>query len=218
MISSGEAGPAKIMAHTAMRTVFGLMPFAAMVAGSAPQVVTLFFGRNFGEAAPLLSLLIFGAVAFVMISVSIAIMTAAGAPLLTLVVSAPLIPIAVVGHLISIPRLGSIGAASVTTVCAVLGAVACIVVVHRTWAIHPPAGTLGRSVLISMLAYGMSVLWPASGLMVVVKLLVIAAVIVAAFVALRELSAQELADIRAYFGSRPQPAHIAKGFNSSDLL
>ena len=48
-----------------------------------------------------------------MISVAMAIVTAVGEARLTLVLSAPLVPLAVVGHLVLIPRFGSLGAASV---------------------------------------------------------------------------------------------------------
>ena len=211
MLSAGEAGPAKEMGRTAMRMVLCLLPFAAMVGGAAPGIVTLFFGRNFESAAPLLALLILGAIAFVMISVTMAIMTAAGAARLTLAMSAPLIPLAIAGHLVLIPRYGSLGAAFVTTLCAGLAALACMLVVHHIWSVLPPTRTLGRSVLVSVFAYGLAVVWPASGFMLVLKLLVIAAVIVAAFVALREFKAYEIAYVRSCLGSSPPPVRYPRG-------
>jgi O-antigen/teichoic acid export membrane protein len=205
MLSAGEAGPAKAMGRNAMRIVFCLLPIAAMVAGAAPEIVSLFFGPRFDLAAPLFAVLSFGAVAFVMISVVMAIVTAAGEPRLTLVLSVPLVPLAVVGHLVLIPRFGALGAAFVTTLCAGLGALACVLVVYRLWSILPPIGTLGRSVLVSVLAYVLAVLWPAAGLFVLLKLAVIGVVIVLAYLVFREFSADEIALARSFLSCKTTP-------------
>jgi O-antigen/teichoic acid export membrane protein len=194
-----------------MRIVLGLLPIAAMVAGAAPEIVSLFFGLRFEPAASLLAVLIFGAVAFVMISVAMAIVTAAGEPRLTLVLSAPLVPLAVVGHLVLIPRFGSLGAAFVTTLCAGLGALACVLVVYRLWSILPPIGTLGRSALVSVLAYVLALLWPAAGLLVLVKLAVIGVVIVLTYLVLREFSAEEIALARSFLGWAAAPTQRPHG-------
>jgi O-antigen/teichoic acid export membrane protein len=206
MLSAGEAGPAKAMGRNAMRMVFGLLPIAAMVAGAAPEIVRLFFGPLFLPAAPLLAVLIFGAVASVMLSVATAILIAADKPGWTFALAGPLVPLAVVGHLVLIPRFGSLGAASVTTLCAGLAAMACVLGVYRRWFILPPAGTAGRSVLVSGLAYALAVLWPAAGFFVLVKLAVIGFVIVLAYLVLREFSAGEIALARSFLSWKTTPA------------
>jgi O-antigen/teichoic acid export membrane protein len=53
-------------------------------------------------------MLIFGAVALVMISVAMAIATAAGKPRWTLILTGPLVLLAVIGHLLLIPRFGAV--------------------------------------------------------------------------------------------------------------
>ena len=67
----------------AMRGVVLLVPFAGFVAGSASEIVSLVFGPAFAPAWPLLSMLIFAAVALVQVSVATAILTAEGRPGLT---------------------------------------------------------------------------------------------------------------------------------------
>jgi O-antigen/teichoic acid export membrane protein len=198
MLSTGEADQAKAIGCTTMRMVLGLLPLAAMVAGAASEIVPLFFGQPFEPAAPLFALLILGAVAFVMISVSMTIVTAAAPPRLTLFLSAPLILFAIVGYWLMIPPFGAFGAASVTAVCSWLGALASVWVVYRLWAIVPPMGTFARSVLAGVLAYAIAVIWPTAGFWVLVKLSVISVLILLTYLVLREFSAGEIALARSF--------------------
>jgi O-antigen/teichoic acid export membrane protein len=205
MLTAGETDQAKAIGRTTMRMVLGLLPIAAMVAGAASEIVPLFFGQPFEPAAPLFALLILGAVAFVMISVSMTIVTAVGPPRLTLMLSAPLILLAMLGYGLMIPTFGAFGAASVTSLCSWLGAVAGVWVVYRLWAIVPPMGTLARSVLAGVLAYAMAVLWPAAGIWVLVKLSVISVIILLTYLVLREFSAREIAQARSFVSRRTAP-------------
>jgi len=206
MLSSGEAAQAKVIGRATMRMVLGLLPIAAMVSGAASEIVTLFFGQAFEPAAPLLAFLIWGAVAFVMISVSITIVTAARPPRLTLILSAPLVLLAMAGFWVMIPRFGALGAAFVTALCSWLGAVTIVFVVYRLWSIVPPIGTLCRSIVISALAYALAVMWPTTGLMLVIKLGFIGIVILMGYLILREFSADEIVQVRSFLGRRTEPA------------
>jgi O-antigen/teichoic acid export membrane protein len=177
-----------------------------MIAGTAHEIVRFFFGTIFLPATQLLGVLIFGAVALVMISVAIAIVTAAGKPRWTVMLSGPLVPLAVIGHLVLIPRFGALGASMVTTLLAGLGAVAAVLAVHRLWQIAPPTMTLGRSVVVSSLAYTLGVLWPVAGFLVLLKLLVISSVVLVAFLMLGELTKSELAVVASILPWRTAPA------------
>jgi O-antigen/teichoic acid export membrane protein len=196
-LRAGEGRPARELGRNAMRVVIGLLPLAGMTAGAAPEIVELIFGRQYLPAAPLLSLLVFGAVASAMISVTTAILTAAGKPGWTFALTGPLLPLAAAGHLLLIPHLGAIGASLVTTVVASLGALAAVWAVYRIWRILPPASTLLRSILICVLAYALAALWPTAGFLLLLKLPVIILVILFAFVLLGEFSNDEIALARS---------------------
>jgi O-antigen/teichoic acid export membrane protein len=198
-LRAGNESGAREMSRDAMRVVIGLLPFAGMTAGAAPEIVALIFGPIFLPAAPLLAFLIFGALAMVMISVAAAILTAAGKPGWTFALTGPLVPLAITGHLLLIPRWGAIGASLVTTLFAGLGALATVSAVYRIWRILPPAATLFRSVLVCGFAYVLAALWPAPGLLLLLKLLVIGLVIPLAYLLLGEFSACEIALARAMF-------------------
>ncbi len=105
--SQGER--ARELARDAMRVTLWLVPVAAIIAGAAPEIVQVVFGSAFVPAGPLLALLIVGAIANVMLMVSLTIMTAAGLPARTVMFTAPLVPLALGGHLLLIPRLGDAG-------------------------------------------------------------------------------------------------------------
>lgn len=198
LLSAGEADQAKAIGRTTMRLALGLLPLAAMVGGAAYEIVPLFFGQPFEPAAPLFALLILGAVAIVMISISMTIVTAVGPPRLTLVLSVPLVFFGIVGYWLIIPTFGAFGAASVTALCSWLGAMAGVLVVYRLWAIVPPMGTLARSVLAAVLAYALAALWPTAGVWVLVKLSVISFIILLTYLVLREFRAGEIAQARLF--------------------
>jgi O-antigen/teichoic acid export membrane protein len=206
LLHAGDHGLAREMSRHAMRAVLWLLPAAAMIAGAAPEIVQLFFGPLFLPAAPLLAVLIFGAVASVMLSVATCILIADCKPGWTLALAGPLVPLAVIGHLLLIPRLGAIGASLVTTLLAFVSALAAVLAVYRFWRILPPAGTLARSILLCLLAYCLAALWPATGGLVLVKLMVIGIAIVIGFKSLGEFSVEEMVMLRSVFSLRGTPA------------
>jgi hypothetical protein len=107
--------------------------------------------------------------------------------------TAPLVPLALACHLIVIPRFGSIGAAAVTTLLAIMGAVEAVFVVYHLWDLVPPAKTLWRSVAVAALVLGFIISWPVSGMLTLVKLVVSSIVIVLAYFLLGEFSVEERA-------------------------
>ena len=206
VLREGEVTLAREMSRDAMRVVVGLLPFAALTAGAAPEIVDLILGSSFSAAAPLLAVLIFGALALLMISVTTAILTAAGRPGWTFALTGPLVPLAIIGHLLLIPRFGAIGASAVTALGAGLGALASVLAVHRLWRVLPPIATLLRSGLVAVVAYAVARLWPTPGLLFLVKIPAIGILIVLAFLLLGELNAREMGVARALLGWRaPDP-------------
>jgi O-antigen/teichoic acid export membrane protein len=199
VLCAGDTCLAKATSRDAMRVVIGLLPFAGMTAGAAPEIVGLIFGPAFLPAAPLLALLIFAGVARVMISVTTAILTAAGKPGWTFALIGPLLPLTTAGYLLLIPRWDAIGAALVTSLFAGLGALAAVLAVYRIWRILPPAATLLRSTLLCGLAYTLAILWPTPGLLLLLKLPVIGLIVGLWFLLLGEFSAGEIAMVRSMF-------------------
>ena len=197
LLSEGKAEQAKTIGRGAMRIVIGLFPFGALIAGAAPEIVIWVFGQSFEPAAPILAILIGGAIAFVMVSIAAVIATASGVPRFTLYLSMPLVLLAAIGNYILIPLYGASGAAVTTALCQAIGAVAAIYVMYRLWSIAPPIGTLLRSTVISILAYTLAVIWPTGGLLLLIKLALIGIMILLAYLTLREFNSAEIALARS---------------------
>lgn len=197
MLKDGQFEAARTMGVDAIRLVLGMLPFAGMAAGAAREVAVVIFGADFESTGPILALLIFGKVAVVMISVAIVVMIAADKPGLSIALAAPMLALALAGHIALIPEFGTIGAASVTSVLEVAGAIAAVAVVYRLWHISPRAATIARTLVLSATAYLMAWLWPTPGLWVIGKLVLIMLMIPAGFALLGEFKANEIAWARS---------------------
>jgi len=86
-----------------------------------------------------------------------------------------------------------------------IGAVAAVFMVYRVWNILPPAGTLWRSVGVSVGAYVLAVFWPTPGLLLLVKLPTGVSLILLAFVMLGEFTTADKGLLRALVGWPTSP-------------
>lgn len=179
LIGQGNTDQAKETAREAVRIAMALLPLAGLFAGAAPGIVELCFGPAFRPAATLLTILIFGAIAQVMIAVTIAILTAAGELRWTFWLTGPLVPLAVIGYLCLTPRLGFLGPAVVTSSVAFLGSLTCLIAVRHVWDIHLSAAALFRSLVLCGIAYALAGAGPDAGLGLLIKLGALAPALIA---------------------------------------
>lgn len=195
---AGDLTSAKQLSRNALRLVMLFLPFAALLAGSAPDLIALIFSVTFIPAAPLFALLIFAAVAMAMIAVTTAILTAAGKPNWTIALAGPMVPLAMLSDLLLIPKLGALGAAIVTTCVATVAAVTCIAAIYHHWQILPPASSSGRSLFLSMVVFTLASLWVTPDWFVLVKLAIVSLLTVFLLWLLGEFSDHEQEAIRGY--------------------
>lgn len=188
---------AQELSKNAMRLVFLLFPFAALAAGASSEIITLLFSPTFLPAAPLFSILIFAAVAMAMISITTAILTAASKPNWTIALTAPMVPLAIAFDLWMIPKFGALGAAIVTFTISSLAALATVLAIYYLWQIFPSFLSLGRSLLISGLIYGLASLWETPGWLLTIKLFVLALLIILGLIMVGEFSQSEIASVRS---------------------
>jgi O-antigen/teichoic acid export membrane protein len=205
LISTGKTEQAKEIGMNALRSVLWLLPLAAMMAGAAPEIVLFILGEPYLSASFLLSLLIFADLSLGIIGVSRSILIASGRPGWTFLLSGPMVPLALLGHLMMIPWLGPVGAALVTTSVAFLVALASLYAVYRAWRVFPSFKTFFACGLCSGIAFSLAVLWPASGITLLLKLLVIICAILLAFRLLGEFTAREMDMFRSMVGRILRP-------------
>ncbi len=180
-VRGSEFSLARDLTRDSIRLVLCVLPFAAMVAGAAPAIVVLVVGRAFVPTASFLSLLIFAGFARLLIAITSATLIAADKPNWVLALTGSLAPVALAAHFVVIPRWGAQGASWVTSVLSLLSAGACAATAYAVWKIVPVWMTLFRSAVISVLAYWLAIAWPATGLSLLIKMAVIGAFIVLAF-------------------------------------
>ena len=188
---------AKQAATVALRFGLWMFPFTAIVSGASGEVVEMLFGTAFAEAAPLVAVLIVGAAALVLVAIASALLVALGRPWPAVVLTAPLLPLALLGHVLVVPRLGALGAALVTTTTALLAASLCVLVVCLVWPLSPPVGAIVKSAVVSTATYAAAAAWPTPGPMLIVKALVLSLGVAVAAGAMREFTSRDLAWIRA---------------------
>jgi O-antigen/teichoic acid export membrane protein len=213
MLRDGKIEQARSLGRDGMRVALWMLPFAGMTAGCSAEVIRAIFGDAFLPSAPVLAVLIFGAVASVLTSISTVILIADGKPIWTFAIAGPLPLIALAGHLIMIPRLGMKGASVVTTVTACSAAIASILVVRFFWRVAPPLKTFGRSLTVSLMAYALASIWATGSGLLSLKLAGIAVAILLGFAILGEFSAREIATVRVMMRGRspsePTPGEVS---------
>lgn len=208
LLHSGRQQEAKDLARGAMRVVVLLLPFAGLCAGAAPEIVQFIFGPSFQAAAPLLTLLIFASLAVVMVSIVAAILTAAGKPNWTFSLTAPMLPASILGYWLLIPRLGSLGAAGVTTAVALAGSLTALWSIFQLWRVHLPMSTILRTLLVCAGSYLLASLWHSPGVWLMLKMVVLIPLIPFAYVVIGELGAIEVSLVKSTFRLRTSAGQI----------
>lgn len=218
-LSRGDASLARTMTGQAMRGVLALFPLAAVIAGSAGEIAACLFGASFQGTGRFLPALIFGAAATLPLSVALTVLIADGKPRMTYVLTGPLVPLALLGHVVVIPRYGPFGASLVTASVAFIGMVIGLVTVGRLWGVVPPLGMVVRTLVVSLLAIAAAMAWPTPGLLVFVKLFVLTGLVVACYWALQEFTQDEMALVRSLLmggGNDMRSVNDAAGVSEAD--
>jgi O-antigen/teichoic acid export membrane protein len=164
-----------------------------LIAGTAGPLAVLIFGEPFAAMAPILAWLVTGGFVMLVMTVCLTLMIAFGYPRLLILVTGPLVPLALAGHILAVPRWGAVGAAAVTGCLSVMAAVAAAVLSARVCGLAFPWASLWRALLGAGLAFGYAVLWPAVGLWVFLKLAIGCLLLVMFYWAIGEFSAEEIA-------------------------
>jgi O-antigen/teichoic acid export membrane protein len=211
----GEQDLAREVAQDAVKFTILLLPFAALIAGSSPAIATLVLGQAFAPAAPFLAILIFAGFARLMVSVSLSILIAAERPGWVLWLTAPVVPLAVAAYVAAILYGGARGAALTTTTLSVLLTFFSLVAVYLAWKVRPSPASMARTALFSAIIYAVALAWPATGIMLLIKLAVIGGIVPVVYYVSGEIGRDEIAMLRSLvrpkaFAADQQPSAARK--------
>ena len=170
LVIAGDLPGGRILARQTARASVLLLPLAALLAGSAPQVISLVYGARYAAASPVFAMLIFAAIGLVQVSVVAALLTSFDRLGWQAALIIPLGPRSIAVPAVACPRLGSTGAALTT-----LGLTwSCVLVsgcmLYRLTGVAVPVGTLLRSAVLSAGGYFLAQYWPLSGAWILLKL------------------------------------------------
>jgi O-antigen/teichoic acid export membrane protein len=152
------------------------------------------FGTAFAEGGDALALLVWGAPAFLVLSVASAILVAEERATTTAALTLPMVPAALAGYVLAVPRFGIRGAAAVTSAIAVATALASLVAAARLAGARLPAATVVRTAAASALAWCVARAIPVRGAWL---LLALTAATLSGLAALLLLGESRLGDLRA---------------------
>lgn len=175
-----------------LRFVVGLLPFAALAAGSASDIARVVYGELYAPAGLPMAFLIVAALARVMVQVSGSLLTAAGRPGWNLWLMVPPVFLALLAYPLVIPSAGMAGAAAVHTTLALAAAVVSVAVLPAGWRVARVLPTCLRTLLISVAVFHFSWIWESSGVGLLAELVALSALAAGGFWALGEFRPGEL--------------------------
>jgi len=188
---------AAVLGRNSIRVVLCMLPLGAIAAAASGDIAILLFGAHFAGAGPLMAVMIFAGLSMMMINLLNAILIACGKPSWALWLAVPVLPAALVGHVVAIPRFGAMGAAGVTTGVTLLAAIAHFAAARTCLKFSLPTATLIRSLLLSAVLYLLVGLWPTPGLWVIGKVAAAVLLSFGGFMLSGELHGAEIVFLRS---------------------
>ena len=196
--TAGDAVAAELTVRNGLRAGLLLLPWVALLSASAGEVAPLLFGPGFAAATAVLALLVFEGWAMVVIALAAVMLAAAGKSRSLLLLSLPLPVLAGAGLGLAIPRWGMIGAATVSVMVSVIGALAVASAATRAWHARPPLASAVRGLAVAGAIAVVAAIWSTPGPMVLLKLVLLS--VTAAFL-LVLTGAVSPGELRAAFAS-----------------
>jgi O-antigen/teichoic acid export membrane protein len=187
----GEHEATVRLSRNAVRFVLFTSVPIAVIAGAATPIMSWLFTPTFASGGPILAVLILNAPPFLLISVATAVFTASGRPRAPVALTAPMVPVALVGYLFAIPRWGGLGAAWVTTLTIACAGLGCLVALARYCAVPVPAATAVRAAAIGAAAFAAARVLPVEGWWLLLELPALATAGAALFLAMGEVGPEE---------------------------
>jgi O-antigen/teichoic acid export membrane protein len=192
----GDEPGARRLAVAGLRlSVLTAVPVGA-AAGAATPLMAWLFGPRFADGGDALALLVWGAPAFVVISVASAVLVSAGRAGATALLPVMALPVAAAAYALAVPRFGPLGAASVTSAVGLLLAGAFVAAAARLARVALPAATPLRAAFATAVAFAVARLVPGQGFALLATLPLAVATGVATLFLTGEVRRGEIASLR----------------------
>jgi O-antigen/teichoic acid export membrane protein len=205
LLTQGDRSGAQKLARQTVRGALLLLAIAGPIAGAAPGLMTAIYGADYAVAAPVLAVLIVASAGQVLVLTTATLLIALGRPAWCLAIGAPLVPLALAGHALTIPRYGAAGASLTSAGVAALTAIFSLAILSKRENVAIPTATFVRCVGLSVVGYALVRWWPAPGAWVLLQLSAMVAALTVALLALGEFHGEGFGLLRLPgFGKVPQ--------------
>ncbi len=186
----GQREEVRRLQQDVLRLPYLVLPFAALAAGAAPEIMRVIYGASFVDAASPFALLMFGSTALAAVSLSTVLLVAIDRAWAVVGLTGPMLLALLVLTLVLVPRYGAAGPAiaslAVSTVAAGVGQI----LVGRYAAVSVPPRTMIVGLGLAILAFAAGSAWhSATTVGTVVKLFAICIALVSLLLLLREIPA-----------------------------
>jgi O-antigen/teichoic acid export membrane protein len=148
---------------TVIRLGVWLLPPAAAVCVASPAIVSFCFGRSYAPSARLFQVLLWAGLARLAISAAGAMLAGAHSSIWAWRVSAPMLPLALIGYVTLIPQFGAIGAAGATALASLAGVALSVQALRRRLDVRLSSSTIIAACLSSVAVAALGRLWPFDG-------------------------------------------------------
>lgn len=175
------------ISQLALRAALWLLPFSLLAAGMSSEIATLIYGPTFAAGGTMLALLSLRSMVLVLFSICMTMLIAADQQRQAGYAAGLLFLLSLGSCGVLIPWYGPEGAALAQLLSAMVVLLVGLWQVYQTWQVVLPWRTLGRSILLGGAIYVLSVGWPAQGMALGGKLLVLGGLTLLGYVALGEL-------------------------------
>jgi stage V sporulation protein B len=196
-----ERGKVRDYIREALRySIIIALLIATLFSSSSYSLMRLIFPAGYETAAVVLSILVFGILFFSIFLVSTTVISGSGRPRLSAVLGAGTLTLSFILNSLLIPRFGMKGAAIATTCAMGTGLIAAWLYLRVHFGACLPLFSLLRIAVAGAVVYLLSMVFPAAGFLLLVKLPLLALVYVAALFVLKELGRPDLQRVKGILG------------------
>lgn len=190
-LQTSRESEAKMLAVNSLRFIFWFLPFTIMLTRASKEISLLIFGKSYISAAPIFSMLLLAGIGFMFINTAGVIFTAWNKPQINVWITWPLVPLVILTLLFTYSYWGALSIAFAILLAVTICSMISIAILYTKLRIYAPLPTTIKSIMISIIIYGMTHYWTTSGWMILIKLSILSLIIASFFIFFKEFSTQE---------------------------
>jgi len=173
-----------------------MIPLAFLISATSKNIISLLYSSKFIDAAPALSILVFGATFLSLFSINCSIITGSGKPKIAMLFGSILIPISISLNYLLIPVYGIKGAAISTTITTFLGMIMTSAYVYKKFKTLVSVKSVIKIILASFFIYYLALQHQFSGVELLFTYLILVGTYFLTLFVLKEIKQEDIVLIK----------------------